>query len=336
MDNLFFEHLFERFKQLKVAVIGDLMLDIYWWGNVDRISPEAPVPIVSLQQRENRLGGAGNVALNLRSLGAKVEVFSVVGDDEQGQILHRLLEENKISTKGIFKSMDRLTTSKTRIISRNQQMLRLDAEDTHDLNADDEIDFLNIFLSRLESDRPDVVILQDYNKGVLTDHVIQQVIVRCNALGVHTCVDPKQKNFYTYREATIFKPNLKEVKEGLQVSLPIIDQESMRQIHQQLQERLSHQISLVTLSEKGLYYCLDGQGAIVPSHLRNISDVSGAGDTVIAVAALVWAATQDVSLMAEIANIAGGLVCEEVGVVAIQKEHLLAECNLLLKGKMLV
>lgn len=325
-----FKKLFGTFPSLKVGVLGDVMLDTYMWGTVDRISPEAPVPVVSLHNKEYRIGGAGNVALNCQSLGAQVAVLSVTGDDTEGLLLRELFERNHIDTSYLVTSTDRITTSKTRIISRNQQMMRLDAEITHELIEQDEKALLNNIWNYISSVDPDIIIFEDYNKGVLTESLIQQVIEHCKRAGVITAVDPKRKNFFSYRNADIFKPNLKEVKEGLNLILDDIDQPILQQIHTELQQMLHHRISLITLSEKGVFYQSGNGAGIIPSHFRNISDVSGAGDTVIAVASLVYAATKNVSLMAAVANIAGGLVCEEVGTVTISKEKLLQECELLL------
>ncbi|HUX83757.1 MAG TPA: PfkB family carbohydrate kinase [Chitinophagaceae bacterium] len=327
----FFDNLFSHFGNIRVAVIGDAMVDVYLWGIVERISPEAPVPVVTLQKEENRPGGAANVAANLRALGASVELYTVTGDDSTAGLLCGMLETLGISTKGVLRSKTRTTTTKSRIICRSQQMLRLDQEMTEDLIADDEIDFLNLVLSGLESNRPDVVILQDYNKGVLTSHVIQQLIAKAEVLSIPTCVDPKVRNFLAYTGATVFKPNLKEVREALNLPGLETTEESLGEVHAALSQRLGHQVTFITLSEHGVYYQDSRQGAIVPSHMRNIADVSGAGDTVIATAGLVWAATKNARLMAEIANLAGGLVCEEVGVVTVDKERLLSECRKLLR-----
>jgi rfaE bifunctional protein kinase chain/domain len=327
----FFDNLFDHFGNIRAAVIGDAMLDTYLWGTVDRISPEAPVPVVSVQKQENRPGGAANVAANIKALGASVELYTVIGDDAASIVLYDLLQSYGIPFEGVMKSKTRLTTSKSRVIGRTQQMLRLDHEITEDLNADDEIDFLNMVLVGLEQSRPDVIILQDYNKGVLTSHVIQQVIAKAGVLSIPTCVDPKLRNFFAYTGATVFKPNLKEVRESLHLPQLEATEESLGEAHAILSRNLDHQVTFITLSEKGVYYQDARQGAIVPPHLRNISDVSGAGDTVIATAALVWAATKNARLMAEIANLAGGLVCEEVGVVSVDKGRLLAECRQLLK-----
>ncbi len=209
-------------------------------------------------------------------------------------------------------------------------MLRLDAETTNDVNSDIEEKLLQNIQHYLQVEKPQVIILQDYNKGVLTFTLIQKTIELCKQHNVVTTVDPKKKNFFAYKGVTIFKPNLKEVKEGLNISLPNINQLALQQVHSQLQEQLQHEISFITLSEKGVFYNTNLQSQIIPTHIRNIADVSGAGDTVISVASLVYAATKNMHLAAEIANIAGGLVCEEVGTVPINSNKLLLECEKLL------
>jgi D-glycero-beta-D-manno-heptose-7-phosphate kinase len=325
-----FQKLFHDFSKVNVAVIGDVMLDTYWWGKVDRISPEAPVPVVAVSKKEQRIGGAGNVALNLKSLGANVSIISVLGHDDDGQQLTALFNSHDISTTYMVQSHQRITTNKIRIISRNQHMMRLDAEVTTDIVKDDEERLLYAFENYIAATIPQVVILEDYNKGVLTENVISKVIALCKKHHIITTVDPKRKNFFSYKGVDIFKPNLKEVKEGLNILTEGADSNLLRQVHQQLHQRLQHHISFITLSEKGVFYQHDNTAAIIHTHIRNIADVSGAGDTVIAVASLVYAATRDVLLMAEIANIAGGLVCEEVGTVAIDKQKLLDECKKIL------
>lgn len=325
-----FKKLFKSFSSLKVGVIGDVMLDTYMWGQVERISPEAPVPVVTLHNKEYRVGGAGNVALNCRSLGARVTLLSVTGDDSNAVLLRKLLENNKISISNLLKSSERITTNKTRIISRNQQMMRLDEERTNDLGRNDEKVFLEKVRDYITSSRPHIIIFEDYNKGVLTEKVIREVIAMCKRSGVITAVDPKRKNFFSYKGADIYKPNMKEVKEGLNLLIDEINPSVLKKIHVELKKILSHSISFITLSEKGVYFHKDNNSGIISSHIRNVADVSGAGDTVIAVAALVYAATKNVQLMAEIANIAGGIVCEEVGTVAINREKLMHECELLL------
>jgi rfaE bifunctional protein kinase chain/domain len=322
--------LFKDFNSIKVGVIGDVMLDTYLWGGVERISPEAPVPIVSVIRKEQRIGGAGNVALNLQSLGATAFVVSVMGDDEDAVCLTQLFADNNINTDYSLNSHHRITTNKTRIISRNQQMMRLDAELTNDLSEAEQESLLRNFRAFVETESPHVVILEDYNKGVLTEAVIKEVISICKENNVLTAVDPKRKNFFAYEGVDIFKPNLKEVKEALNILFADAQLPLLQNIHQALQQQLHHHVSFITLSEKGVFYQHGESANIIPSHIRNIADVSGAGDTVIAVAALVYAARKNVHLMAEIANIAGGLVCEEVGTAAINKSKLLHECELLL------
>lgn len=328
MEN--FQNLFEQFAKLKVGVIGDVMLDTYLWGQVERISPEAPVPIVTLKKEELRIGGAGNVALNIQSLGATAFLISVTGDDPSAGKLYELLADQNINANYLTRSLSRITTNKTRVISRNQHMIRLDAEVTNDISGSEQEALVTSFEKFIEKEKPDIVILQDYNKGVMTEAVIHVVISICRQKGILTAVDPKRKNFFEYRHVDLFKPNLKEVKEALNLLFNTADLHILQNIHSELQHLLAHETSFITLSEKGVFYQQQERSAIIPSHLRNIADVSGAGDTVIAVAALVHAATGNAHLMAEIANIAGGLVCEEVGTVAIDRLKLLHECELLL------
>lgn len=310
--------------------MGDVMLDSYMWGKVDRISPEAPVPVVAVNKKEYRIGGAGNVALNICSLGARASVLSVTGNDEDGQLLKKMFERQSIDTSFLLQSHKRITTNKTRIISRNQQMMRLDHELTTDLSYEDENRLVLAVQHYIAQEKPNVIILEDYNKGVLTELVINKIINLCKHNGILTTVDPKRKNFFAYQGVDIFKPNLKEVTDGLNIICAEADEKLLSEIHNALYEKLQHNISFITLSEKGVFYQQQNNAAIIPSHIRNIADVSGAGDTVIAVASLVYAATQDVRLMAEVANIAGGLVCEEVGTAAINKDRLLEESKKLL------
>jgi rfaE bifunctional protein kinase chain/domain len=327
-----FDKLFTQIAGLKVAVIGDIMLDTYWWGKVERISPEAPVPVVMLDHKELRLGGASNVALNTVSLQAQTTLFSVIGDDDDAKLLTGILEEKGINTKYIIKSRERITTNKTRVMARNQQMMRLDTEITTDISAANEASLLQNLTEYIQTEQPAVVIFEDYNKGVLTESLVQKAIALCKEAGVVTAVDPKRKNFFAYKQADIFKPNLKEVKDGLNVLLDDVTENSLNTIHNRLFEELGHKISLITLSEKGLFVQDENFSKIIPTHIRNIADVSGAGDTVIAVASLVYAACKNILVAAEMANLAGGLVCEEVGTAAIKKEKLLGECKLVFDG----
>jgi rfaE bifunctional protein kinase chain/domain len=330
MESNSFNQLFDGFATTKIGVVGDIMLDTYWWGSVDRISPEAPVPIVSLQRKETRVGGAANVALNLRALGAPTTLFAVVGMDAEAEELNALLKAEGINTQYIHSSASRVTTNKVRIMGRNQQMMRLDHENTHDINEAESKALLDNFYAYVEKEQPTLIILEDYNKGVLTKEIIETIIAYCNQKGIPTAVDPKQKNFLAYKNCTLFKPNLKEVKEGLKMEIQTVDLAHMQQVHQALQAALHHTISFITLSEHGVFYAQENKQQLIPTHIRNIADVSGAGDTVIAVASLVYAYSKDMALAAEIANIAGGLVCELVGTAPIEKNALATEVKKLL------
>jgi rfaE bifunctional protein kinase chain/domain len=235
-----------------------------------------------------------------------------------------------INTDLILLSTKRPTTSKTRVISRNQQMMRLDDEVTDDLYLEEEHSFIDKVLRYLQIQKPDVVIFEDYNKGLLKENVIKRIAAHCKELGIITAVDPKRKNFLSYKDVTIFKPNLKEVREGLNLPLSETSPEELDSVDRLLKAELGHLVTFITLSEKGVYYNDSFRSDTISSHIRNIADVSGAGDTVIATASLVYALTKDARLMAEVSNIAGGLVCEQVGVVPIDKQLLKAECMLLL------
>ena len=330
MNKTELKKIFDDMDGVHVVVVGDVMLDNYWWGSVERISPEAPVPVVSLNRRESRLGGAANVALNCKALGAKVTLASVVGDDSEGTTLIKLANEAGIDSSLIMQSWRRPTTTKVRVLSRNQQMLRLDDETTDDLHTDEEHPFIDNVLKYLQKIKPQVLIFEDYNKGVLKENVIKRITDHCKEIGIITVVDPKKKNFLSYKGVTIFKPNLKEVREGLNMELDEVTEQEMNKAHGKLNGTLHHDITFVTLSEKGVFYNNGFTSGILPSHIRNIADVSGAGDTVVATAALVYSITKDVALMAEISNLAGGLVCEEVGVVSIKKDKLRKEAEAVL------
>jgi rfaE bifunctional protein kinase chain/domain len=306
------------------------MLDNYWWGDVERISPEAPVPVVNIRKKESRLGGAANVALNCKSLGAKVSLAAVLGDDTDGTLLINLSKEAGLDAAMLMQSKERRTTTKTRVLSRNQQMMRLDDEQTNELSTKEEHPFIDMVLRMLQREKPQVLIFEDYNKGVLKENVIARITAHCKELGIITMVDPKKNNFLAYKEVTIFKPNLKEVREGLNLPLSIVSLPELHEAHQKIKEALQHQITFITLSEKGVFATDGNNEFITPSHIRNIADVSGAGDTVIATAALVYTISKDIKTMAAIANIAGGLVCEKVGVLPIDKNELEAECLALL------
>lgn len=323
------KQLFNSFNDLNVLIIGDVMIDSYLWGTVDRISPEAPVPIVSVDKRENRLGGAANVALNVKSMGAKPILCSVTGRDAKGSEFIELLEQENMPVYGIVQSENRITTTKFRVIGNNVQMLRVDEEVDTDLMKADKDALIRRINQIIDQERIDVIIFQDYDKGIIDNELIRKIVGKANANKIPVTVDPKKKNFNRYKNVTLFKPNLKELKEGLNTDIDVKDIISIKKATAQLKALLNSDIVLITLSEYGVFVEYDNGNDksfhIIPSFVRSISDVSGAGDTVISVASLCIACNIDAEQMAFISNMAGGLVCEKVGVVPVDKEELLKE-----------
>lgn len=319
--------LFNKFNGLKVAVIGDVMIDAYLMGKVNRISPEAPVPVVSLTKHDERLGGAANVALNLVALGAKPIMCSCVGNDKDGQLLVTLLKNAGVSEEGLVFSNKRMTTVKTRVIGNSQHLLRIDAEETTPISVEEENQLIQK-IEQLIQNGIDVIIFEDYNKGVLTERVIQEVIQLSKKNNIISTVDPKKDNFFAYKGVTMFKPNLKELIEGTSIQFSFKNEpDKFKEAVNILEQKLENQISFITLSEHGVYIKNKQENFHFPAHIRTIADVSGAGDTVISVASLCLAAGASLELIASVANIAGGLVCEESGVVSINKEKLLIEAK---------
>lgn len=306
-----------------ILVIGDVMVDAYMWGAADRISPEAPVPVVEVTKEEKRLGGAGNVALNIKAIGGQPILCSVIGNDEGGDALLELMQATGLSTKGIIRSSKRKTAIKTRIISRSQQLLRIDQEDKHALNDEDATAIAQVIQQLMTDMQPRAVLLQDYNKGVLHEPLIEQIIAAANSSNIPVAVDPKKENFLAYAGATLFKPNVKELQEGLHLASEPIEDTSLSEAVTRLREQMPHVLTFVTRSAQGVWLTDGKQTWSHPSRVRAVSDVSGAGDTVIAVATLLLANQTAPPEMAAIANIAGGLVCEEVGVVPVDKEKLI-------------
>lgn len=316
------DSLLQSFTEKRILVIGDMMIDAYLKGNVTRVSPEAPVPIVNFQAKEDRLGGAANVALNLRALGAKAILCAVIGTDENSVRMTQIMEEHELSTEGIIRSENRMTTVKTRVIGNNQQLLRIDSEDSSDITSEQENALINCIENLLNTQKVDAIILEDYNKGVLTENIIRKTVELANAKDIPTTVDPKKKNFFAYENVTLFKPNLKELKEGLDVQFNFSEREKFEEAVNALRAKLNCSKTFITLSENGVFIQENEDKNYVPAHQRNITDVSGAGDTVISVATLCLASGCSNKQIAEIANLAGGLVCEHVGVVSIDKERL--------------
>ncbi len=315
------------FGGITAMVVGDVMLDAYLWGRVDRISPEAPVPVVQVTRRSARLGGAANVALNLRALGAKAIVASVTGTDSYADDLDSIFAEQDLPTDGLLRMASRKTTVKTRVISGGQHVVRVDEEIENDLASEEERTFLHHVIELMRRTKPAVLIFEDYDKGVLTPGVISGLIAEAQRLGIPQSVDPKRRHFFDYREVDLFKPNLKELRDGLKVDIPNGDMDAVRGAVRLLEARLANKASLITLSEHGVYAHRDGRETMIPAHRRSIADVSGAGDTVISVASLCLALGLPLPEIAAWANLAGGLVCEHVGVVPVDPVALLAEAE---------
>jgi len=318
-------NIFKSFAKLNILVIGDVMVDAYVFGKVNRISPEAPVPVVAVTKKENRLGGAANVALNIKSLGATPLLFSVVGEDIYGKEFIRLLSAEKINTNGIINSKKRSTTVKTRVIGNNHQMLRVDEEETGNISTSDTKALLDGIEKCIRSKKPDAIVFEDYDKGCITPALIKEVMKLAAKNKIPVAVDPKKNNFLNYSGATLFKPNLKELKEGLKMEFETSDKKELDKAVRELCKRIACKNALVTLSEDGVLIHSNGKSIIIPAHVRSISDVSGAGDTVISVAALSMALGLEPALIAQLSNIAGGLVCERTGVVSIDKKQFAEE-----------
>lgn len=325
MSNTSIINLFNTIARQKVLVVGDVMIDAYMWGKVERISPEAPVPVVAVSKREMRLGGAANVALNVQALGATPYLCGITGRDVEAENFIAIMKAQGLKTDGIVKLAKRKTTVKTRVIGNNHQLLRVDEESLHEMSMEESKTFSKKIISLLDKLKIDVVIFEDYDKGALNKTVIEEVIKAANAKGIKTTVDPKKKNFLDYKNVSLFKPNFGELKAGLKIDVEQINAKTLNSATTAFSKKQNFAMLMVTLSEYGVYYGTKSKSEIIPAHIRNISDVSGAGDTVISVASCCLAAGMQPQHVAAIANLAGGLVCEKVGVVSIDKKQLMDE-----------
>jgi len=316
----------ERFKQMTVLIVGDVMVDEYTEGTVSRISPEAPVPIVEVKNRRWSAGGAANVALNVQALGATPILCSVIGQDDNGQKLLESLDTSNISSSYLYQSTDRKTTCKRRVLSNGQQLLRIDEEDTKLLSEQELKQFLSILQDILEEQIVDVIIFQDYNKGVLFPATIRFLLLAAIRKNIPTVVDPKKEHFYEYKGVTLFKPNLREVRDQVPFKIePTVS--SLQKASTYLNDLLRNQETLITLSGDGLFYTDQERAFLVATTPRDIADVCGAGDTVVSVVALGIAANLERYEISILCNLAGGQVCEKIGVVAIDKEELIKDYN---------
>jgi len=307
--------LINGFSRLKVLIIGDLMIDSYTWGRVSRISPEAPVPVVNVIRRESRLGGAGNVVLNISSLGATAVICSVIGDDAPGRELQKIILDANLSTDGLIVEPGRMTTVKERIIAGSQQVVRVDSETENSISLSSQQALLAHIKDSMSD--VDVIIFEDYDKGVLSAELIQSVISMAKENNIPTVVDPKRKNFFAYQGATLFKPNLHELRDGLGLMPTDFDADHLAETVRKFKVSQEFSGVFVTLSERGVYIDFENDQHLIPAHIRQISDVSGAGDTVISIAACVLALGGSTEQIASLANLGGGLVCESLGVVPI-------------------
>jgi rfaE bifunctional protein kinase chain/domain len=318
------QKIFKNSKNKKIAVVGDVMLDKYVYGDVGRISPEAPVQVVDVKSTEYKLGGAANVANNIKSLDAEPILIGVIGDDYDGDHFLETMKKQKLSTKGIFKGRTRPTTSKTRVIAHSQHIIRIDSELKLDImgrTAEELFRFIKTNLNSFES-----VVLQDYNKGVLSKEMIHRIISLCNEKGKPVYVDPKFDNFFEYKGVTIFKPNRKEIQDVL--GLRIDGDDSAFDAGRKLIDILNCEWLVLTRGEKGMMLFDKEKGKAVvyniPTRAIRVADVSGAGDTVISTLAVTLSGGANIKEAIVIANHAAGLVCEEVGIVPIYKKDLMA------------
>lgn len=317
--------IFKSFNNLNVLIIGDVMIDSYLWGKVNRISPEAPVPIVSVTKKERRLGGAANVALNIQALGANPILCSVIGVDYEGQNFLDLLKTQKLSQKGILKLRDRITTVKTRVIGNNTQLLRVDEEVEDDIESHETQQLLTLISYIINHDKIHVIIFEDYNKGLITSKLVNKVVELAKSKNIPTCVDPKKKNFNTYKGVSLFKPNLKELREGIKLDIDGDNINELQRAVSTFRVKQKAETILVTLADKGVITNSRKVKEHLTAHVRSIADVSGAGDTVISVAALCRALECHDIVTAALSNLAGGLVCEQIGVMPIDKSQLFEE-----------
>ena len=320
MATLSIKNILDSFRRKRIAVIGDIMLDKYIFGHVSRISPEYPVPVVDVTHEDHRLGGAANVALNTLSLGAETLLIGITGADSNREILLDLFRSRGLATEGLICDPSRPTTCKTRILSQNHHITRVDFESRKEVDATIGQAIVDSFDAIINS--IDAVVLEDYNKGVLAAPIIQHLITSAKRRNIPILVDPKLQNFFAYRGCSVFKPNLLEMAASLGIVLHNNDDE-VENACLRLQEKIEAETIIVTRGEKGMTICNNGSFTHIAATSLDVVDVSGAGDTVIGTLALGAATGIDIVTNATIANIAAGTVCQEVGAVPVSAEKLL-------------
>ena len=302
----------------RIAVIGDAMLDVYLRGDVDRISPEAPVPVVHVTERKLALGGAANVAQNITAIGAACDIVCAIGDDAAGVLVRQMLHEVGAGTRAVVR-VTRQTTQKTRVVARSQQLVRYDEEDDADFSGTEMEDLIAAALKAV--DNADAVVLEDYNKGLLVPALITPVISHAKKRGIPVVVDPKYRNFFSYAGATIFKPNRRELESALGAEVDLDHPEALPATF----ERLGVEHLLLTLGEKGMaLISSDGEIGRIPTTAREVYDVVGAGDTVTAYLATTLAAGGTPAQAAVIANFAAGVEIGKLGAATVQTDEVIA------------
>lgn len=312
----------ELFRDLRVLVIGDTMIDRYLYGTVDRISPEAPVPILNRQRREDRPGGAANVALNAAALGMNVAICSLHGQDPEGEVLREISFAAGLHNQFWMDTAERPTTLKTRVMAKQQQLLRVDFEETHPLSQDEQLAFEERIEDAFTRFQPQIVILQDYNKGSLNPQSISKAIALAKGNNCFIAVDPKKDHFEAYQKVDLFKPNLKEFREATAWSSPLTEI-SIDEAAKGFMTLIQAKHLFITLSADGIYHRSGTRpGSIQSTAKRSIVDVCGAGDAVIAVASAALHAGFSPEETARLCNIAGGQVCERVGVSPVRLDEL--------------
>lgn len=314
MDKNRFDQISSSFSQQSILVIGDVMLDKFMWGNASRISPEAPVPIISVNKISHSPGGAANVALNLSKLSANVQILGIVGDDNEGAILEDNLLKNGVKTQFITDAKIS-TTTKTRIIAHGQQVVRTDYEDIRDINSD-QIKIIKDILDKIISEI-DAIIIQDYNKGLLVKDSIKTILEISSEKNIPVYVDPKKDNFFAYNKIRLFKPNLFEFESAINFKE---QDKSFEDLGKDLRKKINAEILMVTRSEEGVTLFTDKNVQTISTKARKVHDVSGAGDTAISAFVLADLCGANIEESAMISNYAAGRVCEEVGVVPISLE----------------
>ncbi len=312
----------KKIENQNILIVGDVMIDAYLWGNVNRISPEAPVPIVSATKKENRLGGAANVALNLKSLGINPIICSVLGKDKDRDLFYKLMADSKLSVEGLLENRNRKTTKKTRIISSGQQLLRVDDEISYPLATEIEQNLTTRINQIINKKEITAIIFEDYDKGIISENLIQNITNLAIKNKILTAVDPKKRNYNFYKNITLFKPNFKEFIEGGKLDLLKEDTDKIFLEAKKLIKKRNIKYFFITLSEQGVFICDKDNYHLISAEFRQIADVSGAGDTVISVATLLLSQKKDKKTIASISNTAGGIVCERVGVAPILKDDL--------------